>query len=182
MRSSILVPIGFAIATAVFWGLYGPALGKARGSWSPFKPYMLIGVAYLVWGVLGGLIGMRIFGDSWTFDGPQLPAAKFGFLAGSLGAFGALCLTAAVLNAKGFGGPALVMPIVFGGATMVNAVTELVLLKDRPAINPLLWLGMALVVAGIVLVRLYTPQAHPPMKPPTAAPATASGPSAVDAH
>lgn len=164
--NKIWVPIAFAIATAFFWGLYGPVLSKGRGAtWSAFKPYMFIGVAYLVWGVIGGMGGMKVLGDNWRFTGDQWPATKWGFLAGSLGAFGALCLTAAVMNARGFGGPALVMPIVFGGATMINAFAELVLLKERPQINPLLWLGILLVVGGIILVRLYTPQAHAPAKP-----------------
>jgi uncharacterized membrane protein len=181
----IWVPIAFAVATAFFWGTYGPALGKARVSppqWSPFKPYMFIGVAYLVWGVIGGLICMKLFGDNFSFSGTQQLAAKWGFLAGSLGAFGALCLTAAVYYAvKGqFGGPALVMPIVFGGATMVNAFTELVLMKDKPSIDPKLWVGMLLVMAGIVMVRLYTPAPHAPAKPPAAtAPAEAAVPPAA---
>ncbi len=176
----IWVPIAFAMATAFFWGTYGPALGKSRGEWSPFKPYMFIGVAYLVWGVIGGLLAMKVFGDSFSFTGSHAPAAKWGFLAGSLGAFGALCLTAAVFYAvKGkFGGPALVMPIVFGGATMVNAFTELVLMKDRPSIDPRLWLGMLLVTAGIVLVRLYTPAPHGPAIKPAAPPAAAPAPAA----
>ena len=176
----IWVPIAFAVATACFWGTYGPALGKARGTeWSPFKPYMFIGVAYLVWGVIGGLICMKLFGDSFSFAGSHYPAAKWGFLAGSLGAFGALCLTAAVFYAVAgkHGGPALVMPIVFGGATMVNAIVDLLLMKERPNVNPLLWVGMLLVMAGIVLVRMYTPQAHGPAKPATAAP-TAEPPAA----
>jgi hypothetical protein len=173
-----LVPIAFAVGTAFFWGTYGPALGKSRGDWSPFKPYMFIGVAYLVWGVIGGLVCMKLFGDRFSFSGTHYPAAKWGFLAGSLGAFGALCLTAAVFYALKFkvGGPALVMPIVFGGATMVNAFTELVLMKDKPAIDFRLWLGMVFVVIGIVLVRLYTPAPHGPPKP--GAPPIASPPAA----
>ena len=172
-----LVPVLFAVGTAFFWGTYGPALSKSRGPWSPFKPYMFIGVAYLAWGVIGGMLAMKAFGDEFTFTGPAAPAAKWGFLAGSLGAFGALCLTAAVFYAvkNKVGGAALVMPIVFGGATMVNAFTELVLMKDRPAINPLLWVGMLLVTAGIIVVRLYTPAPHAPAKPaPAVAPVTES--------
>ena len=40
------LPIVFAVLTALFWGMYGPALGQARaGLGSPFKPYVAIGVA-----------------------------------------------------------------------------------------------------------------------------------------
>jgi hypothetical protein len=178
----IWVPIAFAVATALFWGVYGPALGKSRVPGvqaSPFKPYLFIGVAYLVWGVLGGVAGMKALGDNFTFTGPYAAGARWGFIAGSLGAFGALCLTAAVMNARGFGGPALVMPIVFGGATLVNAFVELVVNRGEGQVNPLLWVGMLLVIAGIVLVRLYTPQAHPPARPgaPPGPPAAVTSPA-----
>ena len=55
----LIVPILFAIGTACCWGMYGPALGNARSpikEWSPFKPYVFIGVAYLVIAIIGGLI------------------------------------------------------------------------------------------------------------------------------
>ena len=46
-------PVLFALLTALFWGLYGPALGQARSALlSPFKPYVAIGFAYLQGGLL----------------------------------------------------------------------------------------------------------------------------------
>lgn len=156
----------FALATATFWGVYGPALGFARSSsspplWSPFKPYVFIGVAYLVWGVLGGLVAMKFIPakpDNLSFTGTYLPAMKWGFLAGSLGAFGALTLTFAMFKAKNAG---LVMPIVFGGAVTVTAITNYVIItmiqKHQVDISPMLWVGVALVAAGIVLVAKHTP-------------------------
>lgn len=175
------IGIIFAAATAVFWGVYGPALGFARSNasppeWSPFKPYVFIGVAYLVWGVLGGLVAMKTLPavpDSLSFAGKYWPAMKWGFLAGSLGAFGALTLTFAMFKAKN---PGLVMPIVFGGAVSVTAITSLLLLKFGGAeatARPMLWVGMALVAVGIVLVAQNTPHAAP--HKPAATPATAPG-------
>lgn len=172
--------IFFALATACFWGVYGPALGFARtpkpiadGGWSAFKPYVFIGLAYLVWGCVGGIIAMKAFGDSFSFSGTQQPAAKWGFIAGSLGAFGALTLTLAVMNAKNFGGPGLVMPIVFGGAVTVTAITTLILLKGQAHVSPMLWVGMLLVTIGIVLVAKNSPHA-PPGGKPAAKPAAAA--------
>ncbi len=169
----------FAVATACFWGLYGPALGNARtplkivdGGWSPYKPYVFIGVAYLVWGVLGGLFAMQQFGDSFSFTGTQQKAATWGFLAGSLGAFGALTLTFAMMKAQGNAG--LVMPIVFGGAVTVTALTNLVVLRGRVHADPRLWVGMLLVVAGIVMVATYTPHGGHAAKPGDAAHAAQS--------
>lgn len=158
--------IAFALATACFWGLYGPALGNARttlkpeeGGWSAYKPYVFIGLAYMVWGCLGGLLAMKAFGDNWSFGGAQKPAAVWGFIAGSLGAFGALTLTFAMMKARGNAG--LVMPIVFGGAVSVTAITNLILLHGRTTTSPLLWVGMLLVALGIVLVATNTPHAGP---------------------
>jgi drug/metabolite transporter (DMT)-like permease len=158
----------FAVATACFWGLYGPALGNARSTqkppeWSAYKPYVFIGIAYLVWGCLGGMAAMKYFGDTFSFSGPQQRAATWGFLAGSLGAFGALTLTFAMMKAQGNAG--LVMPIVFGGAVTVTALTTIVVARGHVTASPLLWVGMLLVVSGIILVAKYTPHAAPGHKP-----------------
>lgn len=180
--------IAFALATACFWGVYGPTLGFARtplkvadGGWSAFKPYVFIGIAYLVWGCLGGMLAMKFLGDSFSFGGAHKPAATWGFIAGSLGAFGALTLTFAMMNAKGNAG--LVMPIVFGGAVTVTAITNLVLLKGSAHTSPLLWVGMLLVAVGIVLVAKNTPHAAPgqPAKPAAAA-AMTGGPAIAEKH
>src|SRR5690606_28427942 len=92
--------------------------------------------------------------------------AKWGFIAGSLGAFGALTLTFAMMNAKGNAG--LVMPIVFGGAVSVTALTSLILLKGTAHTSPLLWVGMLFVAIGIVLVAKNTPHGPPGGKKPAA--------------
>jgi drug/metabolite transporter (DMT)-like permease len=169
---SLLIPILFALGTALCWGMYGPALGNARSTakppeWSPFKPYVFIGVAYLVIAIVGGLIAMKINGDTFDYSGKHSAAMNWGFIAGSLGAAGAFFLTNAVISSKG--NTALVMPIVFGGAVTVNAVVSYVLLRSNPNlhINPLLWVGMILVFAGVVVVAKYTPHGAPP-RPPAA--------------
>jgi hypothetical protein len=155
------LPIIFAIATGLFWGLYGPAVAQARNAEaSPFKPYVLIGVAYLVWGILGGLIGMKVKGDnftSWSSLG-----VTWGFIAGSLGAFGALALTLAMYNG-GARMPHVVMPTVFGTAVAVSAIYGVATVKTD--VNPLLYVGIVGMAACIVMVAYFTPSAHPPAKP-----------------
>lgn len=187
----------FAALTAFFWGVYGPALGFARSGakppspdyWSPFKPYLFIGLAYLVWGCIGGAIIMKaVFNDTFSFSGSHQAAAKWGFLAGSLGAFGALTLTFAVVNAfKAGSSPALVMPIVFGGAVTVTAITTYILISGNPNLHvewvPL-GIGMVLVLVGIVLVAKYSPHAppgggKPTVQVPAAAPAAEPAPPAA---
>ena len=165
----------FAIATAVFWGLYGPALGKSRiPGQTPFKPYVFIGIAYLIWGCLGGAIAVQLSGDGFSVPAK---AGWWGFIAGSLGAFGALTLTYAMYQAKD---ASLVMPVVFGGATSVAAITGLVMSKGEAHINPLQILGFVLVVVGVILIQKYAVHGPAPAKP-GAAPAThASSESPAD--
>lgn len=154
------IPVLFAFGTALCWGLYGPVIANARSAtqeWSPFKPYVFIGVAYLVWAIVGGILGMRARDDSFNFFGGESPAMIWGFLAGTLGALGALSLTNAMLSG---GKPLFVMPIVFGGAVTVTALVSTMRIKE--AVSPVLWVGMTLVVTGIVLVAIYTP--HGPSK------------------
>lgn len=170
--NKMLIPILFALGTALFWGCYGPTIGNAQApkvpgqppAWSPFKPYVFIGVAYLVIAIIGGLIMMKVKGDTFSFSGTHFATAKWGFLAGTLGAFGALCLTTAMMTSKG--NALLVMPIVFGGAVSVTALVSVLKLQGHVTINPLLWVGMGLTVIGVIIVAMNTPHGHTaPAKP-----------------
>ena len=59
----VLLPVIFALCTAMCWGMYGPTIGNAQSrAWSPFKPYVFIGIAYLVLAIGGGLIAMKLKG------------------------------------------------------------------------------------------------------------------------
>ena len=173
----MLIPIIFALGTAFFWGLYGPAIGNAQikptveGAWSPFKPYVFIGVAYLVLAVIGGLLMMKLKGDTFSYSGAvagdaarsHFEPAKWGFLAGCLGAAGALCLTTAMMTSRG--NALLVMPIVFGGAVSWTAIVSAYKLRGHAEISPMLWIGMLLVVIGVIIVASNTPHGHAPAKP-----------------
>ena len=156
-----------ALCVALCWGMYGPTLTNARApeggavKWGPFKAYVFIGVAYLVLAIIGGGIMMKTaFNDNFDYTGPYFPAAKWGFLAGCLGALGALFLTYALTKAGGK--PAYVMPIVFGGAVTVNAIAAYVKFHEG---NPAMWIGMVLVAIGIVLTAANTPHGHAAPKP-----------------
>lgn len=159
--------ITFALLVALCWGLYGPTLSQARSptkEWSNFKPYVFIGVAYLVIAIFGGAVMMKLSGDSFSYSGPAFGAAKWGFLAGTLGALGAMFLTYAVVKTAGH--PALVMPYVFGGAVTVNALTSYILLRSKGVeTSPLLWLGMVITIVGVSMIAAYTPHGAGKPKP-----------------
>lgn len=164
MKKPMLVPILFALGTALFWGLYGPTIGNAQGKppaaggWSPFKPYVFIGIAYLVIAIVGGLIAMKLKGDTFSYSGEHFKPAKWGFLAGCLGAGGALCLTTAMMISKG--NATLVMPIVFGGAISVTAIVSA--MRSHVPLSPWVWFGIALCVVGAVTIARNQPHHGPP--------------------
>lgn len=185
MNKQIFVPVLFALGTAFFWGLYGPTIGNAQikvqppAGWSPFKPYVFIGIAYLVFAVFGGLLMMKYKGDTFAYSGivpdtdrTHFEPAKWGFLAGCLGAAGALCLTTAMMTSKG--NALLVMPIVFGGAVSCTALVSAYRLQGHANISPLLWVGMVMVVVGVVIVAMNTPHGH--------AAATSKPAASADSH
>ncbi|MBL6725604.1 MAG: hypothetical protein ISQ09_11010 [Rubripirellula sp.] len=175
--------VACALGVALCWGMYGPTLSHARapkGEWGPFKPYLFIGIAYLVIAVIGGAMMMKLaFNDNFDYSGVYRPAMNYGFLAGCLGAFGALFLTFALTKAGGK--PAYVMPIVFGGAVSVNAIAAFLSLKSGEAVNPLMWIGMGLVAVGIILTARHTPHGHPPARPAPAASEQVTAPAASSA-
>jgi drug/metabolite transporter (DMT)-like permease len=185
MKNSL--PILFALGTAICWGLYGPTIANARSPeklWSPFKPYVGIGLAYIVWAFVGGLIVMWMKGDSFSFSGKHSAAGIWGFAAGTLGALGALSLTAAMISFVGKPKPQLVMPIVFGGAVTVSAIVSFLLYRGESKTSPWLWVGIVGMAVCIVLVAYNTPHGHPPKKPGAETPATTSvgGSSSVPAE
>lgn len=155
-----------ALCAALCWGMYGPTLSNARSQsheWGPFKPYLFIGIAYLVIAVIGGSVMMKLaYNDNFDYSGKYFPAMKWGFFAGCLGALGALGLTFALTKAGGK--PSYVMPIIFGGAVTVNALAAWYNLHEGESINPLMWVGMVLVAVGICLTAGFTPHAGPPSK------------------
>lgn len=194
---AVVIPILFAVATALFWGSYGPTIGNAKspvpvaaGGWTPFKPYVFIGIAYVVWAIAGGLLAMKLMGDSFSYtavgqdgagaDVAHATTAKFGFAAGTLGALGALCLTSAMMLSRG--NALLVMPIVFGGAVSVTAIIEVIRHRDMTSVNPLLWVGVGTVVFGIILVATNTPHGGPAHKPAGGGEHASASPTAATEH
>jgi drug/metabolite transporter (DMT)-like permease len=146
--------IVFAIGAGLAWGLYGPVLQQGQAQLgSPFRALLCVGLAYFVIGVLVPIVVLGSQGGlgsrSWNVNG--FVAATAG---GALGAIGAVFLIYAF---RAGGLPTYVMPIVFGGAPVVNTVFSMLLHPPKTPPNPLMWIGMALVVAGASLVLYFRP-------------------------
>lgn len=169
-------PIFYAALTALCWGLYGPTLAQSRTFLkSPFKPYVAIGIAYLVWGIFGGLVGMFFKGEEFSFTGKGM---MWGLAAGTLGAWGALTLTLAMFSG-GSAHPQVVMSIVFGGAVTVSALVSVYQGAGHGRTDPLMYVGILGILISAVVVAYFTPHAVPPTatKPAAAASAPESNPA-----
>jgi drug/metabolite transporter (DMT)-like permease len=143
----------FAIGAALSWGMYGPALHRGQVQLGhPLRALLCVGVAYFLVGVL---VPVATLGSQGQLKGFTTGGAVGATLAGVLGAVGAICIIWAFRNG---GLPTYVMPLVFGGAPVVNVLVSMALHPPKTAPNPLLYVGFGLVCAGAGLVLYYKPQ------------------------
>ena len=75
-------------------------------------------------------------------------------IAGALGAIGAACIIWAF---RAGGLPVYVMPLVFGGAPIVNVLVSMAMNPPKDAVNPLLYAGFLLASAGAGMVLYFRP-------------------------
>jgi hypothetical protein len=142
----------FALGAVLCWGFYGVILHKGQVALgNPLRALLCVGVAYFLIGVLvpiaglstqGGLTGFNTAGSTWATIG------------GALGALGAVCIIWAF---KAGGLPNYVMPLVFGGAPLVNVLVSMWMHPPKTAPNPMLYLGYLLAAAGGGLVLYFKP-------------------------
>jgi hypothetical protein len=150
--------------TAFCWGVYGPVLHFGREAMhSNLRPFVCVGLAYFVIAVLVplGLLARGGERGAWTRKG-----VLWSLLAGAAGALGAL----GVILALGFGGkPIYVMPLVFGGAPVVNTLLSAALGRSFHQLKAPFLAGLILVVTGAVTVLVFKPQPRPVAPAATAA-------------
>lgn len=143
----------FVLGAVLSWGVYGPALHKGQVLLgNPLKALLCVGFAYFLIGVLvpaaalstqGGLRGFTAEGSTWAAAG------------GALGAIGAVCI---IWSFRYGGAPNIVMPLVFGGAPLVNVLVSMWMHPPKQQPNPLLYVGYVLAVAGAGMVLYFKPK------------------------
>jgi hypothetical protein len=143
----------FVLGAVVSWGLYGPALHRGQVALgNPLRALLCVGFAYFLIGVIVPAAWLAAQDEFGGFTAGGTAAAT---LAGALGAAGAVCIIGAF---KAGGMPSYVMPLVFGGAPVVNVLISLWLHPPRTAPNPMLYLGFLMASLGAYLVLHYKPQ------------------------
>ena len=153
----ILMLSGIAL-TVCCWGSYGPTLhrGQANLGNTPLKPLICVGAAYFIVAIIVPLVILsssgKLTGD-WSARG-----ITWSICAGALGAFGALGIILAMTSG---GRASFVMPLVFGGAPIVNVIVamyfEKIAWKDMGAKFPIFLAGVIMVAVGAAIVMLSRP-------------------------
>jgi hypothetical protein len=145
------------------WGAYGPVLhiGQAAMHHSRLRPLICVGLAYFVIAVVVGYLWLAATGEASTFNFTGTFWSLMGGAAGAIGALG-------IIMAFNFGGkPVYVMPLVFGGAPVVNTFFTITASGLWDQVNALFVAGLLLVIAGAAMVLVFAPKGSPPPKPPT---------------
>src|ERR1039457_2834758 len=147
-----MVWVMFALGAVLSWGFYGVALHKGQVELgSPLKALLCVGVAYFLIGVLAPVLALSGQGGVTGFN---LGGTLWAGLGGALGAIGAVFIIYAF---KSGGLPNYVMPLVFGGAPVINVAVSMAMPPPKAAPNPMLYLGFLLVVSGAGMVLYYKP-------------------------
>ena len=139
----------FVAGAVVSWGAYGALLHQGQTQLgNPLKALLCVGIAYFLIGVIVPVVSLGVQGNLSGFNTTGLVTAT---IAGALGA-------ACIIWAFRFGGlPVYVMPLVFGGAPIVNVLVSMAINPPKAAINPLLYVGFLLASVGAGMVLYFRP-------------------------
>jgi hypothetical protein len=142
----------FVAGAVLSWGAYGVLLHKGQVLLgNPLKALLCVGVAYFLIGVLVPVATLSAQGGLSNFNTSGLMTAT---IAGALGAAGAACIIYAFRTG---GLPLYVMPLVFGGAPIVNVLVSMAIHPPKSAINPMLFVGFLLASIGAAMVLYFRP-------------------------
>ncbi len=168
MKGMLLIAAGIAL-TVTCWGIYGPVLHEGQHGLgnNRLKPLICVGLAYFIVAILVPIAVLAYQGDlkgDWTGAG-----IRWSMMAGVAGAMGAMGIILALTS----GGKTIyVMPLVFGGAPVVNTFLSMYWGKSwKEGINPIFYVGLILVIVGTATVLTYAPKG-----------AKAAGTKAVQSH
>ena len=149
-----MVWVIFVMGAVLAWGSYGALLHQGQTQLgNPLKALLCVGVAYFLIGVLVPAVALGSQGQLAGFDGTGSITAT---VAGGLGAIGAVCIIWAFRTG---GLPIYVMPLVFGGAPIVNVLISMLIHPPRNPISPMLYVGFVLASVGASIVLYFRPTA-----------------------
>jgi hypothetical protein len=133
--------------------------GQEAMQHSRLRPLICVGVAYLVVAVVIPALILSVHTEESAFNFAGSMWSLAGGAAGALGALG-------VIMAFNFGGkPVYVMPLIFGGAPIVNSFWTILATGRAADVHPVFYSGMILVIAGAAIVLVFAPRGKPAAMP-----------------
>ena len=128
---------------------------------SRFRPLLCVGLAYFALAVVIPLVIMSTsdkgFPTATTFGG-----WSFSMLAGVFGAVGAFGI---ILSFTYGGKPVFVMPLVFGGAPIVNTIISLMEMEAVGTVDPFFYGSLTTVIIGAIVTLVNAPKPGKPAAP-----------------
>ena len=142
----------FVAGAVLSWGLYGASLHRGQVSLgNPLKALLCVGIAYVLIAVF---VPVGALASQNELRGFNIAGALTATLAGALGALGAVCI---IYSFRAGASPLYVMPLVFGGAPLVNVLATMAIHQPKVAPNPLLYVGFVLAAVGAGMVLYFRP-------------------------
>jgi len=144
----------FVAGAVLSWGAYGVLLylgGQQLGN--PLKALLCVGVAYFLIGVI---LPVAVLGPQTSVSVFSSHGVVTATVAGALGAIGAACIIYAF---RAGGLPLYVMPLVFGGAPVINVFLSMMIHPPKNPVNPMLYVGLLLASIGAAMTLYFRPSA-----------------------
>lgn len=146
--------LAFVAGAVLSWGVYGSMLHQGQVKLgSPMRALLCVGVAYFLVGVVVPLIVLTAQGQG--LSGFNSSGTTMATIAGTLGALGAVCI---IFSFRTGGTPLYVMPLVFGGAPLVNVLYSMAVHPPKNPPSPMLYVGFVVTAIGAALVLYNRPQ------------------------
>ena len=146
--------LAFVGGAVLSWGVYGAMLHQGQVKLgSPMRALLCVGIAYFLVGVLVPLAVLMFQGQG--LRGFTTGGTTAATVAGMLGALGAVCI---IFSFRTGGSPTYVMPLVFGGAPLVNVLYTMAMHPPKTAPSPMLYVGFLVTALGAGMVLYFKPQ------------------------
>ncbi len=162
-KTNVLLIVAGICLTVISWGAYGSVLHKSQHlmNGSRLRPLLCVGISYFV---LAVIIPIMIMYNSGFPEQTTTSGWTFSLLAGVCGSVGAL----GIILSFTFGGkPVFVMPLVFGGAPIVNTAISVLEMDAVGSVNPLFFASLTIVIVGAIVTLVSAPK--PGKKPKSTA-------------
>jgi hypothetical protein len=146
--------VGGICLTVLSWGAYGSVLHKSQAMMkgSRLRPLLCVGISYFV---LAVIIPILIMSSSGFPEQTTTSGWTFSLLAGVCGSVGAL----GIILSFTFGGkPVFVMPLVFGGAPIINTMISVMEMEAVSDVSPYFFASLTIVIVGAIVTLVSAPK------------------------